>query len=76
MDWIFFFGLGSVCLMRICGVVEGFYGRPWRPQQRQELYATLNALGLNAYLYAPKDDRKHRAFWRDLYTDAELGMVS
>ena len=24
--------------------------------------------GMNAYLYAPKDDEKHRAYWRDLYT--------
>jgi protein O-GlcNAcase/histone acetyltransferase len=23
---------------------------------------------MNAYLYAPKDDYKHRAYWRELYT--------
>ena len=23
---------------------------------------------MNSYLYAPKDDCKHRAFWRELYT--------
>ncbi len=26
---------------------------------------------MNSYLYAPKDDYKHRAYWRDLYTVEE-----
>lgn len=29
--------------------------------------------GLNTYLYAPKDDSKHRMYWRDLYTAEEAG---
>lgn len=29
--------------------------------------------GLNTYLYAPKDDYKHRMYWRDLYTAEEAG---
>ena len=31
---------------------------------------------LNTYIYAPKDDRKHRAAWRELYTDTELGELA
>ena len=31
----------------------------------------LNKWGLNTYLYAPKDDYKHRAYWRELYTVEE-----
>lgn len=27
--------------------------------------------GLNTYLYAPKDDYKHRMYWRDLYSAEE-----
>lgn len=27
--------------------------------------------GMDSYLYAPKDDYKHRAYWRDLYTVEE-----
>lgn len=27
--------------------------------------------GLNTYLYAPKDDYKHRMYWRDLYSEEE-----
>lgn len=54
------------------GVVEGFYGRPWNPSQRRQLFAWLKAAGLNAYMYAPKDDIKHRALWRDLYEGGEI----
>ncbi|MHB1307409.1 MAG: beta-N-acetylglucosaminidase domain-containing protein, partial [Limisphaerales bacterium] len=45
----------------LSGVVEGFYGRPWNPSQRRQLFEWLRIAGLNAYLYAPKDDIKHRA---------------
>jgi protein O-GlcNAcase/histone acetyltransferase len=27
--------------------------------------------GMDSYLYAPKDDYKHRAYWRELYTVEE-----
>lgn len=30
---------------------------------------------MNTYLYAPKDDLKHRALWRDLYSPEETGRV-
>lgn len=30
--------------------------------------------GLNTYLYAPKDDYKHRMYWRDLYSAEEAGV--
>ncbi|CAB4033843.1 Hypothetical predicted protein [Paramuricea clavata] len=56
----------------IAGVVEGFYGRPWTFDQRKELFSRLKKLGLNFYLYAPKDDIKHRALWREMYTPDEL----
>lgn len=52
------------------GVVEGFYGCPWSQAQRLTLLEWLAAWGLNTYFYAPKDDLKHRALWREPY-DAE-----
>ncbi|XP_066587298.1 protein O-GlcNAcase [Prorops nasuta] len=55
----------------ICGVVEGFYGRPWTTDQRKDLFQKLKKWGMDSYLYAPKDDYKHRAYWRDLYTVEE-----
>jgi protein O-GlcNAcase/histone acetyltransferase len=52
----------------ICGVVEGFYGLPWTMDQRRKLFTRMSSLGMNTYIYAPKDDLKHRMHWRDLYT--------
>ncbi|XP_013780616.2 protein O-GlcNAcase-like, partial [Limulus polyphemus] len=54
-----------------CGVVEGFYGRPWTTEQRKDLFEKMKKLGMNTYMYAPKDDFKHRAYWRELYTVEE-----
>ncbi len=56
----------------ICGVVEGFYGRPWTTEQRKDLFAKMQVWGMTSYLYAPKDDCKHRAYWRELYTVEEV----
>jgi protein O-GlcNAcase/histone acetyltransferase len=32
--------------------------------------------GLNTYVYAPKDDTKHRSRWRDLYSSEETSELS
>jgi len=56
-------------------VVEGFYGRPWTAAQRRKLFAWMKAWGLNTYLYAPKDDLKHRLFWRELYSATEAAEL-
>jgi len=34
----------------------------------------MTLLGMNTYIYAPKDDLKHRMHWRDLYTVDEAGI--
>ncbi|KAJ8026164.1 Protein O-GlcNAcase [Holothuria leucospilota] len=60
----------------LCGVIEGFYGRPWTMEQRKDLFAFMNRTGLNTYIYAPKDDCKHRAFWRDLYSVEEAERLT
>ena len=52
-------------------MVEGFYGQPWNQSERLELFERLSACGLNTYLYAPKDDLKQRALWRELYSKEE-----
>jgi protein O-GlcNAcase/histone acetyltransferase len=59
----------------LAGVIEGFYGQPWSPQERFQLFEWMEAWGLNTYLYAPKDDLKHRAIWRESYTlDEEANL--
>ncbi|XP_062852093.1 protein O-GlcNAcase [Trichomycterus rosablanca] len=59
----------------ISGVVEGFYGRPWTMEQRKELFRRQQKWGLNTYLYAPKDDCKHRMFWREMYSVEEAEQL-
>jgi hyaluronoglucosaminidase len=54
------------------GVIEGFYGPPWSPPDRLAVIEFLAARGMNAYVYAPKSDPKHRSRWRDAYDAAEL----
>ena len=56
----------------LVGVVEGFYNRPWTQDQRLDLFDKSQKFGLNTYLYAPKDDHKHRALWREPYEPEEL----
>src|SRR5688572_16046267 len=36
----------------------------------------MTAWGLNTYLYAPKDDLKHRALWRELYSASETANIA
>jgi protein O-GlcNAcase/histone acetyltransferase len=55
----------------LAGVIEGFYGPPWSVSERLELFDWMAGFGLNTYLYAPKDDLKHRTLWRELYAPAE-----
>lgn len=57
------------------GVVEGFYGPPWRHDERLALLDAAPALGLDTYLYAPKDDPWHRERWREPYPAAELARL-
>src|SRR5437667_3815354 len=59
----------------LAGVIEGFYGQPWTQAERFELFDWMGNWGLNTYLYAPKDDLKHRAVWRELYSAPEAEQL-
>ena len=62
---------------------------PVNREQRLDLFIKLGKWGLNSYLYAPKviwnllfmfdrigqDDSKHRARWRELYTEEECDQL-
>ncbi|MBY0273894.1 beta-N-acetylglucosaminidase domain-containing protein [Candidatus Binatia bacterium] len=54
------------------GVIEGFYGKPFSHQERIELLRFLGRHGFDCYVYAPKDDPRHREHWRDPYAADEL----
>lgn len=59
----------------LSGVIEGFYGQPWSAGERAELFDWMAGWGLNTYLYAPKDDLKHRALWRERYSAEETASL-
>jgi hypothetical protein len=54
------------------GVIEGFYGPPWSWDARLEVAAWCAERGMRDYVYAPKDDPKHRHGWREPYDPSEL----
>lgn len=54
------------------GVIEGFYGHPWSWEARAELARFCSERGMTDYLYAPKDDPRHRHRWRERYDREEL----
>ncbi len=58
------------------GIVEGFYGKPWTQKQRVDMMAFCEAHGLNAYIYAPKDDPYHREKWREPYPASQLKKLA
>lgn len=58
------------------GVIEGFYGRPWSAGQRTEMLDWIKGAQMNVFAYAPKDDIKIRARWRELYDGAEAKSLA
>lgn len=58
------------------GFIEGYYGNPWSTEDRVELMRWGGLFKQNAYIYAPKDDPKHNAKWRDLYSTEEIAKLS
>jgi len=53
----------------VSGVIEGFYGPPWSHQDRLDILRFMGRVGLNVYVYAPKDDPYHRTRWREAYPE-------
>lgn len=58
------------------GVVEGFYGEPWSHADRLAWFERGGAIGLDRYLYAPKDDPWHREEWREPYPADRLAGLA
>jgi protein O-GlcNAcase / histone acetyltransferase len=59
----------------LSGVIEGFYGPPWTPAERHQLWDWMTRSGLNTYFYGPKDDLHQRAIWRQPYHESGLMEV-
>lgn len=60
----------------LSGVIEGFYGRPYTPRERNILIDYLSMLDKPAYVYAPKNDPFHRLRWKEDYPAEEWLKLS
>ncbi len=58
------------------GVIEGFYGIPWSFEERMSMIRFLSDIGMNQYVYAPKDDPYHNVKWREPYPEEKLVELS
>lgn len=52
---------------KVRGVIEGFYGVYYTPPERDDLIRFIGEHGYHLYIYGPKNDRQHRARWREPY---------
>lgn len=57
------------------GIIEGFYGIPWTFEERKSMIDFLGHIGLNQYIYAPKDDPYHNKKWREAYPDEDIAKI-
>jgi len=57
------------------GIVEGFYGPPWTHKDRLDIIKFLGSIGLNLYIYAPKDDPYHRQKWDAPYPEDQFVKI-
>ncbi|WDF67312.1 beta-N-acetylglucosaminidase domain-containing protein [Sphingobacterium oryzagri] len=51
----------------IRGTIEGFYGKPWTMQERENHIKFLASVKANTFIYSPKDDPYARDRWREPY---------
>lgn len=58
------------------GIIEGFYGVRWSNTERERLFPLLNRYGMGLYVYAPKNEPKHRERWREDYSSDEMKRFS
>lgn len=58
------------------GVIEGYFGRPWRHEDRKRVLTALQELGFSWFHYAPKADAFLRRRWREPHPDAELAELA
>jgi hypothetical protein len=54
------------------GVIEGYFGRPWRHADRISVLSRLREFGYSFFHFAPKADAFLRRRWRELHPDAAL----
>ena len=56
--------------LNFTGYIEGYYGRLLDWRDRNRLVGGVAAAAMTSYFYAPKEDDRHRQFWRQPYDKA------
>ena len=51
----------------IAGYIEGYYGKLLSWENRELIIKSLSKNKMNTYFYAPKEDTKHRLYWKKKY---------
>ncbi len=57
------------------GVIEGFYGHPWSPRQRERMIDLLAQWKLDTFLCSPKDQPNHRIYWQEPFSELALAQI-
>jgi hyaluronoglucosaminidase len=66
-------------MVPVLGVIEGYFGKPWRHEDRKRVLTQLRELGFSWFHHAPKADAFLRRRWREPHppaTFAELADLS
>jgi len=58
------------------GVIEGYFGRPWRHEDRKRVISRLHGLGYAFFHFAPKADAFLRRRWREPHPDKSLAELA
>jgi hypothetical protein len=58
------------------GVIEGYFGRPWRHEDRKRAITQLRELGFSWFHHAPKADAFLRRRWRERHPPAALAELA
>jgi hyaluronoglucosaminidase len=58
------------------GVIEGYYGRPWSWDMREDQARVLGRHGYSSYIYAPKADAYLRRRWRENHPAEEADALA
>lgn len=65
----------GVAMTTPLGLIEGYYGRPWTWQSREETIGFLKCYGYDFYIYAPKADAFLRQRWREPHPSNLAGAL-
>ncbi len=58
------------------GVIEGYFGRPWRHEDRKQVLTRLRGIGYSFFHFAPKADAFLRRRWREPHPEAALAELA